>query len=211
MQDIATAAAEAQSVRKATESDIDAAARVLARAFYDDPQARWVLRHDGRREQRLQAGYELGMRRLWLPQDECWTTGHVAGAALWMRPGATRIPVLDQLRLMPAMLRRYGRDFLPIARLLVFLDGIHPHAPDHWYLAFLGVDPEWQGRGLGTSLIRPVLERCDREGTPAYLEASTERNRALYERNGFEVMAEYRLPGGGPPGWKMWRDPSPQQ
>jgi ribosomal protein S18 acetylase RimI-like enzyme len=124
-----------------------------------------------------------------------------------MRPGQTRIPVKDQLRLIPAMARAYGREFFPVARLLVLLDTMHPHEPDHWYLAFLGVIPDWQGRGLGGALIRPVLERSNADGTPAYLEASTERNRALYERNGFEVMKEYRLWGGGPVGWQMWREP----
>jgi len=53
-----------------------------------------------------------------------------------------------------------------------------------------------------------MLDRCDREGTPAYLEASSERNRALYERHGFELRDTFHLPMGGPPIRKMWRDPS---
>ncbi len=32
-----------------------------------------------------------------------------------------------------------------------------------------------------------VLDRCDREGLPAYLEASSDRSRKLYERLGFEL------------------------
>ena len=43
----------------------------------------------------------------------------------------------------------------------------------------MGFEPEWQGRGLSTALLRPVLERCDDEKLPAYLEASSPRNRAL--------------------------------
>lgn len=53
----------------------------------------------------------------------------------------------------------------------------------------------------------PVLERCDREGLPAYLEASSARNRALYLRHGFEVVEEVHLPADGPPVWLMWRNP----
>jgi hypothetical protein len=52
-----------------------------------------------------------------------------------------------------------------------------------------------------------VLERCDREATGAYREASSERNRALYERHGFELVEAVRLPRGGPPMWTMWREP----
>ena len=56
--------------------------------------------------------------------------------------------------------------------------------------------------------MQPVLERCDAEGTPAYLETDTERNVQLYERHGFEVTEEFDLPGGGPPVWLMWRPPA---
>ena len=78
----------------------------------------------------------------------------------------------------------------------------------HWHLFFLGVDPERQGQGVGSALMRPMLERLDREGTPVYLEASTERSRALYIRHGFVCLDEVRLPGGGPPLWRMWREPA---
>ncbi len=32
-----------------------------------------------------------------------------------------------------------------------------------------GVDPDRQGAGYGTAMLRPMLERADREGFPAYL------------------------------------------
>jgi ribosomal protein S18 acetylase RimI-like enzyme len=37
----------------------------------------------------------------------------------------------------------------------------------HWHLPFLGVDPKAQGLGMGSSLMSPLLERCDSEGVPA--------------------------------------------
>src|SRR5262249_38331597 len=97
-------------------------------------------------------------------------------------------------------------------------------APPHWYLAFLGTDPSAQGQGLGPAIMRPVLEQCDSDGvaaylesskedqpnmqagTPAYLESSKESNISFYERFGFKVIGEHRLPGG-PKVWPMWRDP----
>jgi GNAT superfamily N-acetyltransferase len=71
----------------------------------------------------------------------------------------------------------------------------------------MGVTPARQGRGFGTALLRPVLERCHADRAPAYLEASTSRNRALYERNGFEVVEECRYADDGPILWRMWRAP----
>ena len=52
----------------------------------------------------------------------------------------------------------------------------------------------------------PVLETCDRERVPAYLEATSERNKLLYLRHGFEVTDEIPLPDG-PTMWPMWRSP----
>jgi GNAT superfamily N-acetyltransferase len=82
----------------------------------------------------------------------------------------------------------------------------HPHVP-HWYLAVLGTDPPRQGCGVGSSLLEPVLSRCDAEGLPAYLESSKERNVPFYARHGFEVTKTIDLPGGGPRLWLMWREP----
>jgi GNAT superfamily N-acetyltransferase len=70
------------------------------------------------------------------------------------------------------------------------------------------VDPERQGRGIGSAMMFPVLSRCDAEGVPAYLEASSPRNRGLYERHGFEVSEEFEIGPGAPPLWRMWRSPA---
>jgi hypothetical protein len=52
-----------------------------------------------------------------------------------------------------------------------------------------------------------VLERCDTERLPAYLEASSEDNARLYARLGFEPREELEvLPGV--PVRPMWREPS---
>jgi GNAT superfamily N-acetyltransferase len=70
----------------------------------------------------------------------------------------------------------------------------------------MGVATVRQGRGIGSALLGAVLERCDREGVPAYLEATCERNRDLYARHGFTLRDEVRLPEG-PTLWPMWREP----
>jgi GNAT superfamily N-acetyltransferase len=74
----------------------------------------------------------------------------------------------------------------------------------HYFLHFLAVRPGVQGRGYGTRLLRPVLERCDAEGIPAYLDATSEHNRRLYERHNFVVIQEVTL-RDSPPLWCMLR------
>jgi ribosomal protein S18 acetylase RimI-like enzyme len=206
MIDIATAVSEIDSVRKATPDEAGTLAAILAHAFYDDPAMRWVITDYQRRGELLERSFDLYLRRLWFKQDECYTTSSAAGAIVWEAPGQWKVGVIDQLRLFPAMARINGRLLPRILRALAALEANHPAEP-HYYLPFVGVEPEWQGRGLGTALMRPVLDRCDNEQVAAYLEASSPRNRALYERHGFQVTEEFSLGSGSPPLWRMWRAP----
>lgn len=196
---------DGSDVRLATESELPHVVAAAAASFYEDPLFRWVFPDDARRLHRLERGFGLWARWIWFPRRETYTTDRLIGAAFWLPPGTWELPLLTQLRMLPAMVTMFRRDLPRLIRLLNGLDAKHPHEP-HYYLPVMGVRAEWQGRGFGAALLRPVLARCDRERLPAYLEATTPRNRALYERNGFEVVEEMRIKDS-PPIWPMWREP----
>ena len=197
---------ESATVRKATSADVPRFAAAMARSFYDDPVATWMMRDDAQRMRRLERGFTLFLERIYMRYDECYTTDGVVGGAVWAPPGEWKLGPLAQLSLLPRMAAIGGREMPSVLRVLNFMESKHPH-DRHYYTPYVGVEPESQGRGIGSALIRPILERCDREGVAAYLEATTPRNRALYLRNGFEVVEELRVPKGGPPLWPMWREP----
>jgi ribosomal protein S18 acetylase RimI-like enzyme len=77
-------------------------------------------------------------------------------------------------------------------------------AEPHWHLAFIGVDPSAQGRGIGAALLHHVLPLVDAQGSQAYLESTNPRNITLYERFGFAVQEEIRI-GSAPPLYPMVR------
>lgn len=193
-------------VRKATRADSDHLNAVLARAFDDDPLINWMAAQDRRRARRVYDALGITMK-ISMPLGEVYTTDGIHGGALWAPPGKWKMGMLQQLLLAPSMARISTWRRLP--KILGGINAVekkHPHEP-HYYLFVLGTDPEHQGRGVGTQLMQPVLERCDREGIPAYLESSKERNVPLYERNGFRVTEVFTVPNGGPPAWLMWREP----
>ena len=88
---------------------------------------------------------------------------------------------------------------------LIELAEVHPSEP-HWYLEGLGTHPDWQRRGVASAVLAPILQRCDDEGLPAYLETQKESNVPFYRRHGFEVTATHQLSNGGPNVWLMWRE-----
>lgn len=194
------------NVRKYTPAEGAQLTAVMARAFDDDPIANWFAAQDSKRARRIHDFMTVGLR-ITARNDEIYTTDGIQGGACWAPPGKWKMGMVQQLGLLPAMVRTATLRRVPaIMAGLAAIEKKHPHEP-HWYLLALGVEPELQGHGIGTQLMAPVLERCDREGTPAYLESSKERNVPLYERNGFRVTEEFQVPNGGPPIWLMWRDP----
>jgi N-acetylglutamate synthase-like GNAT family acetyltransferase len=192
------------NIRKATEQDIPAMAAMLGRAFHDDPIVDWVFRDEERRP-RYTRRFFAGRARVLIGQREIYTADDCAAVAMWARPDEWRDPPLQALKELSVLVPGVGRRALQVMRGLIQVESRHPKPP-HWYLAVLGTEPDRQGEGLGSALLHRVLDDCDRDEVPAYLETGTERNVGFYVRHGFEVSEEMRLPKG-PPIWLMWREP----
>jgi ribosomal protein S18 acetylase RimI-like enzyme len=177
---------------------------LLSRAFDADPVINWVLRQDGARA----AAFEWLFRLSLDMAPEVYTTADRRGVALWTPPGWGRLDWLRHLPRAPGFVRAVGlRRLGRVARAVAALERSHPGRP-HYYLSYLAVDPPLQGRGIGSALLRHVLDRCDAEGIAAYLENSNPRNTPLYERHGFRAIERHSLGGGdGPPLLLMWREP----
>jgi GNAT superfamily N-acetyltransferase len=90
-------------------------------------------------------------------------------------------------------------------KLLSQIERARPKTP-YYYLRLLAVAPAWQGRGIGTALLRPILDICDAQGVPAYLETDFEPNLRFYERHGFSVKETIPIPPAGLRMWTMWRE-----
>jgi ribosomal protein S18 acetylase RimI-like enzyme len=189
---------------------IDDAARMLSRAFDDDPLMRYLEPDDAR-------------RRRWLPwlfgtatklghlYGTVHTSDDVAGAAIWLSDRQTGMHPMRMLRTgMLAMPLKVGMGaFRRTMGTLNALEKLHKEAvpPQHWYLAVLGVEPERQGQGVGGALLQPILAQADAQRWPCYLETQKERNVPFYRRHGFEVVVELEPQVDGRPRlWTMRRE-----
>ena len=194
------------TVRPAGAADVPDMSVTLAQAFEDDPVMTFLVPEPDRLD-KLRRFFVMLARIQHLPHGGCYTTEDCAGAALWDPPDQWKMPASALLRSTPTLLSVLGVGSVRALRTLAQVEKLHPHQP-HWYLAVLGTAPEHQGKGIGSSLMAPVLDRCDEQGLPAYLESSKESNIAFYNRHGFEVTREIEL-RNGPTLWAMWREPRP--
>jgi GNAT superfamily N-acetyltransferase len=179
----------------------------LVEAFAFDPVASWVYPEEEQRRVCLWEWYGLTLRA-GLRCGHTYTAADNRAAAIWAPPSVPQMFDWDREGTAIAdMLKRHlGERTNRILSGLMTIEAAHPLGIPHFYLAMLGTSPTMQGRGLAGALLAEVLGRCDREGWPAYLETSLERNVRFYEARGFEVTGRTSLPDG-PRIWFMWRDP----
>lgn len=198
----ATGAPPVHPVRLAARDDASRLAAAMAAAFYDDQVFRWFSPNHGRRRAMLPSFFDVFVEA-YLAHGETYADDDGAGGALWAAPDT------DPLGAEPVYAERLEEIVgVDAPRMFEIVELFEAHAPrePHYHLQFLGVRPERQGAGIGGALMAPILERLDRDGVPAYLEATSDRNRAMYERHGFRAHGAIPLPGG-PTLWRMWRDP----
>jgi ribosomal protein S18 acetylase RimI-like enzyme len=191
--------AAGQEINVEPVADEDRAIGTITIAFSSDPVVRWVLR-------------DANLYLTYMPQmvnafgGAAFANGTAdaiddyGGVALWLPPGAASdeetmgalaaqaVPAAEQEEVFGFM----GQ-----------MGEFHP-TEAHWYLPLIGVDVTKQGLGHGSALLRHALERSDGDRLPAYLEASSPRNKALYARHGFEELGVIQE-GGSPPMWPMLR------
>ena len=194
--------------RTAAADAVPTVAAALADAFINDPVYTWMLPGTLRLKPRLRTVFAAEMEQYVLPNGgTVWTTSDYDGAVCELPPGAWEMPKSMTGKEALNWLRAFGTRLLLAGRVQRAMEARHLLEP-HFYLRIVGVRTALQGQGVGSALMQPTLQRADSAGLPAYIEASTERSAALYERLGFVHIDVLELPDGGPPVWRMRRPPA---
>ena len=191
---------QAQAFVKVAEVDRRRAIDTIVMAFATDPVLRWFysepwryLAHYGDFVKTF-GGQAFG-------EGSAWILGDFHAAAIWLSPASR----LDDDAIVHHLESTVAPEKLgDLLDVLGQMDAGHPPEP-HWYLAWIGVDPAMQGRGLGGELMAHCLQVIDADGAPAYLDNTNPLNVPFYERHGFRVTGESQA-GACPPLVGMLRD-----
>lgn len=191
-------------------SHIKSAGILLGRALFDDPVSIHVIPDSNERKLKLNHVFQMTACLGVLYGEAYATSEDLEGIAVWIPFNNFREKKLRMLRCaIKAKLNKLGRvagkRFKPIEEINKKMH-IQFAPYKHWYLQSLGVGPEFQGKGYGSSLLISKLEKIDEQGLPVYLETSTEKNVKFYEKYGFGVVEEKTIPGTQVTEWFMLRE-----
>jgi GNAT superfamily N-acetyltransferase len=199
------------------ESQIEAAGELMARAFFDDPVVVYMYPDENERKRLTPWHFTAFIRYTYFFGEVYTTSGTPLGTAVWFPPPLNT----GEVEMTPERLEQAGLDkasevlgaepFQRFNRVCDYIEQFHPkEVPGpHWFLPLLGVNPPNQGQGVGRALLRPVLERADRDALPAYLWTAKARNVPFYQQQGFEVVTESVEPTSGIRFWTCRRMPPP--
>jgi GNAT superfamily N-acetyltransferase len=182
------------------DSQIPAAAEMLARAFNDDPLMVYAIPDPQERARLLPAMYAR-MVRFGTLAGEVYTTagagevhasaGAPDGVALWMPPDAKWTPQNIEASGLHETPTLIGDDAYQRYREVVVREWQareRDMTAPCWYLFLLGVEPGRQRCGLGRALTRPVIERADAARVACYLETENGTNVPFYTKQGFDLI-----------------------
>lgn len=168
--------------------DRRALVEVLARAFLDNPMNRRL--HGPRPERRLRAN-RAGLRALVLDLHR-WTEarvirneGRIVGGFVAVPPEQVPLPAASLRRQLGCLVWQGARAMEGWSRVTEALRREPPPAA-HWYLATLGVDPRWQGRGFGRALVESLVALAAPSGLAIQLECDRPESVDFYRARGFE-------------------------
>lgn len=171
---------------------------LLARAFKDDMKD--IFPDPEERRIREPYAHEYFFKYSYPQSVSFISSENVEGIAMWIHSDEWKtrpfLHIITSGAIWPAI--KIGRQAMKRMRQFdKYMDKKHRELVPgkHWYLGVLAVDPDHQGKGFGSKLLRGMLARIDEEVLPCYVETEGEKNVSMYEHFGFKVLEEYTVPG----------------
>jgi ribosomal protein S18 acetylase RimI-like enzyme len=181
-------------------SDRDEAAEVLARAFRDNPGIIAALKGDSP-ETRLRLlgpcmeGFVESTLRYGVG-EVVKDANRIVAVSLAFAPDRFPPPFHATVVQARGPIRAGLRRALRFARIDQEMRKRHPHHYRHWYLWFLGAEPQRQGQGFGSKLLRSLSAKAEADGVACYLETDKATNVKIYEHHGYVLESEEVLVPG---------------
>jgi len=194
-------------IRRVSSEERPEVVATVTAAFVEDPAWRFLMNDE---YERLAPQFVGALFDLRVVPGNVWASDDLATVAMWDSPSGGDDQPQRAEKIWARYLATAGEQ--AYQRLIAYKKALAAVSPvdRYWYLGVLATHPAFQGEGLATAVLTPVLREADRGRIACCLETSTEANRRFYERRGFIEPTEVVLPAG-PPTWWLRRPPAPPE
>jgi ribosomal protein S18 acetylase RimI-like enzyme len=192
-----------------TKAQLKAVSMMLDRTFENYPLHVAFIPDESERKKKSRYFLEFFVRYVLLHGDIYATSPKLEAVIMWLPSEKADFTVWRMIR-SGLLLYIFSIGIKTILRMMSvgdYMTSIHKkYAPfRHLYGWYIGVSPEFQGKGYGSTLIKAMLARADREQLPCYGETHTEENVAMWQHYGFKVVHEGVIPGTEVTHWALLR------
>jgi ribosomal protein S18 acetylase RimI-like enzyme len=195
-------------IETAPKSDTARIAAVFLSAFQDDPFMLSLFSPARDIQKAMDADFRYVIEKARVNGVIFRTSAAYEGVSIWCLTGFPRSTFSLNMRIAWFMLNQFKvADLKKFVSFYLKVEKSHTRIirRPHYYLELLGVDAQFQGMGYASKLINPVLAHADRSRRYCYLETQNEKNVALYQHYGFEVMDTIQPGFGGAAYYLMLR------
>lgn len=198
------------------QSKIAESSEVAASAFKFDPVFNYLTPDDPALQFQALTWLTHQLMAYCRQYEYTYTTPDLAGVAAWLPPGEFPSDLLSQLKIVLQLqlyLLPVKAGWSQVGRWMNVLQATEKaHQQDMgdspcWYLGLMLVHPKKQGQGVGSRLLRPILQRASDEDMPCYVVTFTEQAVRFYQKNGFEIAQKQTFAPNSPPFWTLTRNP----
>ncbi len=187
--------------------DIPIAAQLLSKAFILTPFSSAVAGgQDEKHRRKLEIGFKIMLEKKPGKKVVAKDNGKIVGVMRMVQWPDCQNSIPQGFEKIPTIL--FGRR--SALRLFKFRSIWKKHDPKtpHWHIDPLGVLPEMQGKGVGSTLLSYFCQHIDKHNAAAYHETDQEKNVRLYEKFGYKVVDTE--PIFSITNWFLWRPPHNQ-
>jgi ribosomal protein S18 acetylase RimI-like enzyme len=160
--------------------------QLLAECLDTNKSVNWIVKQDSDRKQRIRHLIDysfdacVDLEQIYLNDDE--------NGVIISSMSDDKLPFLEEAYLTARfVLQVTGID--GVARALrreEYIDSFHPHDEEFIYIWFIAVDETQQRKGIGSKMLKQIIDKSNKENMPVYLETSEDINVAFFLKHGFE-------------------------
>lgn len=179
-------------MRRAEQTDKRQVVDILSRSFDTNKSVNYVVKQGVSRKERIQTLMEYSFN-VCLSNGEVWMSDDGNACALLLFPDRKKTTVKSIAWDIDLALNAIGvARVSSVLKRESLIKQNHPPGP-FTYLWFIGVDPKNQKQGVGSRLLKEVIDMNDKKNRPIYLETSVASNLSWYEKFGFETYKKIDL------------------